>query len=150
MAPETAPLPQRKHFVYASAGGEPPSSELPRAEAPVKGQGFPFYQDAEVVGAPEADEDHPDELSYVPFEIASLMSDVSVSYNHEAADLTLPEQRDISYLFEDMDHPLAATFRQNSGYRGLATAQSFTGHAVRNVYAELAPAKPTHLAQADR
>ena len=103
-----------------------------------------------MVGAPEADDDHPDELSYVPFEIASLMSDVSVTYNHAAATLTRPEQRNLSYLFEDMDRPLAATFRANSGYRGLAAAQSFTGHAVRNVYAELEPPQPTRLAQADR
>ena len=34
--------------------------------------------DAEVVGAPEVDDDHPEELSYVPFEIAGLMTDASV------------------------------------------------------------------------
>ena len=49
-----------------------------------------------------------------------------------------------------MDRPLASTFRTTSGYRGLAAAQSFTGHAVRSVYAELAPQQPTRLAQTDR
>lgn len=146
-APETAPMPDRKRFVYASAGGDLPAPK-PALNKP---QGFPLYQSAEVVGAPEADDDHPDELAYVPFEIASLMSDVSVSYNKDAASLTLPEQKNISYLLDDMDHPLAATFRPSSGYRGLAEAQSFTGRAIRNLYAELQPAaKPTHLAQADR
>ena len=38
-----------------------------------------------------------------------------------------PEQKDISYLFEDMDRPLALDFRPSSGYQGLAAAQSFSG-----------------------
>jgi uncharacterized protein YcbK (DUF882 family) len=144
-AEQVPPLPARKHFIYASAGGE-----LPRPDSHLRDGNFPLYQSAEVVGAPEADDDHPDEFSYVPFEIASLMSDVSVTYNHAAATLTRPEQENLSYLFEDMDRPLAATFRADSGYRGLAAAQSFTGHAVRNVYAELEPPQPTRLAQAGR
>lgn len=112
--------------------------------------GFPLYSSAKVVGAPEVDDDHPDELSYVPFETASLMSDVSVTYNRAAASLTPPEQRDLSYLFEDMDKPLAATFRARSGHRILASAQRFTGHAVRSLYAELQPPAPTRLALAGR
>jgi hypothetical protein len=115
-----------------------------------RGQSFPLYESAEVVGAPEADEDHPDELSYVPFEVASLMTDVSVTYNHDIAELTHPEQDDLSYLFEDMDHPIVASFRPTSSYRGLAAAQKFAGHAVRSLEAELAPAKPTQLAQSTR
>ncbi|MGB3021052.1 MAG: DUF882 domain-containing protein [Methyloceanibacter sp.] len=144
---QAARLPAHRPFVYASLGG------LPRyePEADLGGvAGFPLYQSAEVVGAPEVDDDHPDELSYVPFEIASLMTDMSVSYNHAAASLSRPEQHDLSYLFEDMDRPLAATFRANSNYQGLAAAQRFSGHAVRDVYAELEPPAPTRLAQADR
>jgi len=144
-AQQVPPLPARKHFVYASAGGE-----LPNPDTHLRNGNFPLYQRAEVVGAPEADDDHPEELSYVPFEIASLMTDVSVTRNHAAATLTPPEQKSLSYLFEDMDHPLATTFRANSGYRGLAAAQSFTGQAVRNVYAELQPPQPTRLAQTER
>jgi hypothetical protein len=142
---QTAPLPTRKRFVYASASGE-----LPKPASHLSDENFPLYRSAEVVGAPEVDEEHPEELSYVPFEIASLMTDVSVTYNPAAATLTPPEQRNLSYLFEDMDRPLASTFRTTSGYRGLAAAQSFTGHAVRSVYAELAPQQPTRLAQTDR
>jgi len=142
---QAAPLPAHKRFVYASA-----AAHIPRPETNLSNASFPLYQSAEVVGAPEADDDHPEEESYVPFEIASLMTDMSVTYNHGAASLTPPEQRSISYLFEDMDRPLASTFRANSGYRGLAAAQSFTGHAVRSVYAELTPPAPTRLAQSDR
>jgi uncharacterized protein YcbK (DUF882 family) len=147
-APEqAAPLTERKRFVYANAGGD-----LPRPKPQSSTQSFPLYRDAAVVGAPEADEDHPDEMSYVPFDIGGLMSEVSITYNHVVARLTAPEQKDLSYLFEGMDRPLAATFRATSGYRGLAAAQTFSGSAVRSAYAELQPTapKPTQLAQAAR
>src|SRR5262245_24550371 len=142
---QAAPLPERKHFVYASAGGE-----LPLSKPPLAAPSAPLYQSAEVVGAPEVDEDHPEETSYVAFAIAGLMSNVSITYNHLVAHLTHPEQKDLSYLFENMDRPLAATFRKSSGYQGLAAAQTFSGHAVRSVYAELAPPAPTRVAQVDR
>jgi uncharacterized protein YcbK (DUF882 family) len=142
----SAPLPSPKRFAYANVGG----GGLTMPEMFSRDEGFPLYQQAEVVGAPEADDDHPDELSYVPFEVASLMTDVSITYNHAVAELTHPEQDDLDYLFEDMDRPLAATFRPTSNYQGLAAAQRFTGHAVRSLHAELAPPKPTQLAQAAR
>jgi len=142
---QAAPVPERKHFVYASAGGE-----LPQSKPELSPPSFALYHSAEVVSAPEVDEDHPEESSYVPFEIAGLMTNTSITYNHLVAHLTHPEQKNLAYLFEGMDHPLAATFRQTSGYQGLAAAQTFSGRAVRSVYAELAPAAPTRLAQADR
>ena len=142
---QAAPLPERKHFVYANAGGELPLSKPALGE-----HHFPLYRSAEVVSAPEVDEDHPEETSYVPFAIAGLMSNTSITYNHLVAHLTHPEQKDLSYLFENMDRPLAATFRKSSGYQGLAAAQTFSGRAVRSVYAELAPPAPTRVAQVDR
>lgn len=141
----SAPIPSPKRFAYASVGGGPSMPEMFTRDA-----GFPLYHQAEVVGAPEADDDHPDELSYVPFEVASLMTDTSVTYNHAVAELTHPEQDDLDYLFEDMDRPLAATFRPTSTYRGLAAAQRFTGQAIRSLHAELAPPKPTQFAQSTR
>jgi len=138
-------VPERKHFVFASAGGE-----LPQSKAELSPPSFTLYQSAEVVSAPEVDEDHLEESSYVPFEIAGLMTNTSITYNHLVAHLTHPEQKNLSYLFEGMDHPLAATFRKTSGYHGLSAAQTFSGRAVRSVYAELAPPAPTRLAQADR
>jgi hypothetical protein len=142
---QAAPLPERKHFVFASAGGE-----LPQSKPELSPPSFPLYQSAKVVSAPEVDEDHPEESSYVPFEIAGLMTNRSITYNHLVAHLTHPEQKNLSYLFEGMDHALAATFRKTSGYQGLAAAQTFSGRAVRSVYAELAPPAATRLAQADR
>ena len=148
---QAAPRPERKRFVYANAGGDLPATKPQSNE-----HSFPLYRSAEVVGAPEADEDHPEETSYVPFDIAGLMSDVSITYNHVVARMTHPEQKDLSYLFDGMERPLAATFRANSGYHGLAAAQTFSGSAVRNAYAELqapaAPAAPVRqrLAQATR
>ena len=146
-----SPPPPARLFTYASAGGMSlpvPNLFRPRhqrTQAPL-----PAYQDAEVVGAPEADDDHPDELSYVPFEIAGLMTDASVTYSRTVAPLTHPEQGNIDYLFEDMDQPTSFTLRNSSGYAGLASAQRFSGQAVRNFYAEMATPAPTRLAQSTR
>jgi peptidoglycan-N-acetylglucosamine deacetylase len=134
------PLPANKRLVYASAGVEPA-----RLGNQLDVGSFPLYRRADVVGAPEVD--HLEGLSYVPYEIASLMTDVSVSYNHS---LTHPEQRSLGYLFDDMERPLALSFRENSGSQGLATAQRFSGHAVRSRYAEAEKPSPTQLAEKTR
>jgi len=150
---QAASPPERKHFVFAGAGGDLPllrPSLAEQSRPDLSDPNFPLYRSAEVVGAPEADEDHPEESSYVPFEIAGLMTSTSITYNHLVAHLTRPEQKDLAYLFEGMDHPLAATFRKTSSYQGLAAAQTFSGGAVRSVYAELAPLAPTKVALADR
>jgi hypothetical protein len=111
----------------------------------------PAYRDAEVVGAPEADDDHPDETNYVPFEIANLMTDSSVAFSRTVAPLTHPDQTDLDYLFEDMNNPTALTLRKNSGYAGLAAVQQFSGRAVRSLYANVAmsaqPPARTQLAE---
>jgi hypothetical protein len=148
-----SPPPPGRLFTYASAGGMGlPMPNLFRPAAAPKQQqaALPTYQDAKVVGAPEADDDHPDELSYVPFEIAGLMTDASVTYSRTVAPLTHPEQTSIDYLFEDMNQQTAFTLRNGSGYTGLASAQRFSGHAVRNFYAEMATQAPTRLAQSTR
>jgi uncharacterized protein YcbK (DUF882 family) len=141
------PLQTKKRFVFASAGGE----STPEPAQPTRqGGSFPLYESAEVVGAPEVDEDHPEELSYVPFEIANLMTDSSVAYSKSLAPLTHPEQTSTGYLFDDMSRPLAFNFRATSGYEGLAAAQRFSGHAVRSIYAEADAPAPTRLAQSTR
>ena len=136
----TPPPPQRL-FAYASAGGMPslPSFHAKPAPAPL-----PVYRNAEVVGAPEVDDDHAEEESYVPFEIAGLMTDASVAYSRTVAPMTHPDQGAIDYLFEDMDHPTSLTLRKSSGYAGLAAAQRFQGQAVRSLYAGIEPAARQH------
>jgi len=91
-------------------------------------------------------------LSYVPFEIAGLMTDASVTYSRTVAPLTHPEQGSIDYLFEDMDQPTAFRLRHGSGYAGLASAQRFSGQAVKSLYAEMETSTPapTQLAQSTR
>ena len=95
LVPTPSPKPKsEKRFLYASVAGsseEPPRPSVGLSASP-PGQ-FPLYQDAEVVGAPEADDDHPDELSYVPFEVASLMTERSITYNRNLGALTAPEQK---------------------------------------------------------
>jgi len=142
----TPPPPQRL-FAYASVGGMPslPSFHAKPAPAPAP---LPTYRDAEVVSAPEADEDHPDELAYVPFDIGGLMTDRSVAYSRTIAPLTHPDQTALDYLFEDMGQPTALTLRKSSGYRGLAAAQQFSGQAVRSLYADMEPAKSAPMQHA--
>jgi hypothetical protein len=147
-----SPPPPSRLFTYASAAG---GLSLPgfghKAPKPEPAP-LPSYQAAEVVSAPEADDDHPEELSYVPFEIAGLMTDASVAYSRTVAPLTHPEQGSIDYLFDDMDQPTAFTLRKSSGYASLASAQRFSGQAVRSLYAEFEPEAPapTRLAQSTR
>lgn len=146
-APQAATPPAAPRFTYASAAGGgfkfPRPSLLPAAEqAPV-----PAYHSAKVVGAPEVDDDHPDELSYTPFETASLMTDTSVAHSRTVAPLTHPEQENIDYLFKGMDRPTDLKLRRTSGYRNLASAQQFSGKAVRSLYAAMEDSGPTQLAQ---
>jgi hypothetical protein len=151
-----APNPPGRLFTYASVGGMslPIPSLLrsgPKETAPSRPSSpLPVYEDAEVVGAPEADEDHPDQLSYAPFEIAGLMTDASVTYSRTLAPLAHPEQASVDYLFDDMDHPTEFKLRASSGYRGLAAAQRFSGQAVKALYAEVESPAPTRLAQSTR
>jgi hypothetical protein len=86
-----SPPPAQKLFVYASAGGGslPHPRLLPKEPEEAT---LPLYRDAEVVSGPEVDEDHPEEMSYVPFEIAGLMTDASVAFSHTVAPLTHPEE----------------------------------------------------------
>ena len=148
------PPPPAKLFAYASVGGMSLPSLLPKEPREPKPSALPSYESAAVVGAPEADEDHPEETSYVPFEIAGLMTDASVAFSRTVAPLTHPDQTNLDYLFDDMNKPTALTLRKNSGYAGLAAAQQFSGHAVKSFYSEVAmgsPAPaPTQLAENTR
>lgn len=150
-----APNPPGRLFTYASVGGMSlpslfrPAPKKETAPAPVASS-LPAYEDAEVVGAPEADDDHPDQLSYAPFEIAGLMTDASVTYSRTLAPLAHPEQGSVDYLLDDMEHPTGFKLRASSGYQGLAAAQRFSGQAVKALYAEFEAAGPTRLAQSTR
>jgi hypothetical protein len=148
LAPADEPA-QAPRFAAASAGTGLPWSR-PRLMPEPQQAAVPTYENAQVVGAPEVDDDHPDELSYVPFETASLMTDTSVSYSQTIAPLTHPEQDNLDYLFDDMDQPTAFQLRRTSGYQGLASAQHFSGRAVKSLYAEMERPAPTRLAQSTR
>lgn len=143
------PAPSRLFALAGAGNGGLPllrPSLKPKQDAP------PLYRDAEVVSAPEVDDDHPEELAYVPFEIADLMTDGSVAFSRTVAPLVHPDQTSVEAVFEDMGQPSAFTLRKSSGYTGLAAAQRFTGHAVKSLYAEAEPAKRglTQLAQSTR
>ena len=66
------------------------------------------------------------------------MTDSSVAFSHTVAPLIHPDQTNLDYLFEDMNKPTALTLRKSAGYAGLAAAQTFSGRAVRSLYADVA------------
>jgi len=139
-------------FTYASvSGGSLPFANLFRSGTK-KTALPPTVEDAVVAEPTEVDDDHREQLSYVPFEVAELMTDTSLAYNRTLAPLVHPEQGNIDYMFENMDRPTNFTFRRNTAYQGLATIQQFSGQAVKSLYAEMdAPAAaPTRLAQSTR
>ncbi|HML93637.1 DUF882 domain-containing protein [Methyloceanibacter sp.] len=163
LAPADAEVPEpakpARNFSLASLGGAMPwqrdTSGPAQVRAPIPPQmsasaqqKAPAYRQASVAGAPEYDDDHPDELSYVPFETARLMSDTSVAHDRELVPLTHPEQDDIGYLFDDMDQPARFELRRTSGYLGLASVQTLSGPAVRSLYAGLPKQGRTRLARA--
>ena len=118
------PPPPGRLFAYASAGGVPfARPSIAKTTGGAAGN-FPLYHDAEVVSAPEVDDDHPDEASYVPFEIATLMTDESITYNHTVAPLIHPEQGNLDHVFEGMERPSNFQLRKTSGYTGLDSARS--------------------------
>jgi len=140
------PAPPR--FAYAAAAGGLPLP-LPSLGPETDQADIPTYENARVIGigVPEVDDEHPDELSYVPLETASLMTEASVSYS---GTLTQPEQKDLGHLFEGMDKPTKFELRPTSGYQGLASVQQFSGAAVRRLYAGVDTTGPTRLAQSTR
>ncbi len=138
-------------FTYASAsGGSLPFANLFRSGTK-KTALPPTVKNAVVPEPTEVDDDHRELLSYVPFEVAELMTDTSLVYSRTLAPLVHPEQKNIDYMFENMDRPTNFTFRRNAPYQGLATIRQFSGQAVRSLYAEMEPpATPTRLAQSTR
>lgn len=144
-APVQPSLPPQKRFIYASLGGAP--TGFKSATNPAQ---LPLARNPEAINAPELGDNRPAELSYAPFAVASLMTDVSVTYSQGFAAMVQPEQKNLDYLFEDMDHPVALSLRPSSDYRGLAAAQTFSGHAVRSIYAEATLGAPTKVADISR
>ncbi len=154
LGPANDPEPQR--FALASTGGGLPvvraglgpnqeKSPIPAEPVPA---GIPVYENATVVTAPEVDDDHPDALSYMPFDTAHLMTETSLAHSTDITPLVHPEQHDLNYLFDDMDRATTFSFRKGSGYRDLASAQEFSGPAVKSLYAEAHKPAPTQVAQA--
>ena len=136
------PPPPGRLFAYASAGGAPFARPSIRPKQGTAGN-FPLYHDTQVVSAPEVDDDHPDEASYVPFEIVTLMTDESIGFSRTVAPLVHPAQGNLDHVFDDTDRPSAFKLRKSSGYTGLASAQQFSGQAVKSLYAEVDADKPT-------
>ena len=93
----------------------------------------------------------PTQLSYVPFEIAGLMTDASVTYSRTLAPLSHPEQDSIDYLFEDMDQPTAFKLRKRLGLSGPGGGPALLGSGGEGALCGgRAGHAPTRLAQSTR
>lgn len=167
LAPPDAEIPepekQPSRFALASLGGGltwaqetlrpteasevvPPQSPLPDGSTISAEAKEPSYQRAKTVNAPAFDDDHPDELTYVPVETARLMAVPSMAHDREVAPLAHPEQGDIDYMFEDLEGSTRFALRPSSGYLGLASIRTLTGPAVPSLIASVADKGPTRLA----
>jgi len=113
-----------------------------RAQHPVSGR--------RGVGRQRFDEDHPERDEYVPFAIAGLMSNISIHLQSPGRSPHPPEQKDLSYLFENMDRPLAATSARVPAIRGSPAAQTFSGRRGAQRLCRARAAAPTRVAQVDR
>ena len=170
LAPANAEIPEPEkpsdRYALASLGGSlawaRETLRPTRTAAPSQPQGSPqvealaspeartpAYQEAKPVNAPAFDEEHPDELTYVPVETAKLMSIPSIAHDREIATLSAPEQGNVDYMFRDMDGPAHFTLRPTSDYLGLASIQTLTGPAVPGVYASARKKGPVQLASAN-
>ncbi|WP_208454386.1 DUF882 domain-containing protein [Methyloligella sp. GL2] len=150
-APATMPMPERKGFIVASAGGSPFSTApaAPQAEPAVFRAGdapslppapasAASYQKTDVLALPAEDDEHPEEsLSYIQYDVATLLTERSVGYDRTIAPLQAPEQSRIAYLFEDLPVPQALELRDSGRVMSLARRQGFEGAAVKSLYAAL-------------
>ena len=141
-------LPWARETLRPTRAGEPVPSQSPKPNAAsISAQAkTPTYQQAKAVDAPAFDDDHPDELTYVPVETARLMAVPSMAHDRQMAPLSAPEQSSVDYMFRDMDQPARFVLRPSSGYLGIASIRTLTGPAVRRLYANAPKKGPTRLA----
>ncbi len=170
LAPANAEIPEQEKssdsFALASLGGSlawaRQTLQPTRTAAPTQPQdsqsieavaapeaNTPAYQKTKPVNAPAFDEEHPDELTFVPVKTAKLMSIPSIAHDREVATLSAPEQDNVDYVFRDMKRSVRFTLRPSSDYLGLASIQTLTGPAVPRVYASARKNGPVQLASAN-
>jgi uncharacterized protein YcbK (DUF882 family) len=139
--PVALPSPRPRGFIYASAGAPDLSAgaALTPAADPSAGS----------IAASERNAGQPaQQLSSPSYTVAALMHDTPVGDDRNIAPLVRPEQTNIAYLFEDLDIPEGLSLRNTTAVMSLATQESFTGPAVRSLYAGLREPAPTRLAAA--
>jgi uncharacterized protein YcbK (DUF882 family) len=125
----------------------PLPAPAPRPETRATAPTLAPYERTQVAHAPEVDDDHPDQSSYIPFPLDPLLTDDSVAHSSEMA-LNHPDQSSHDHLFDEMDRSLPVRFAARSGFTGLHQAQGFSGPAVRSFYTEIANHGLARLAQA--
>lgn len=87
------------------------------------------------------DDEHPEELYYVPVAVLPLMNDTPVSRETGAIAMVAPEFESTGYLLSEPERKMALHLEPSGGLQQIADASRFTGPAVRNlmVLPEAAP-----------
>lgn len=89
--------------------------------------------------APEYDDDHPDELSYRPFELAPLLTETASFDDPALATLVAPDADQALDMLDDEDMAPPMQFGAGQPKVALAWAQQFSGDAVHLAAMEAAP-----------
>ena len=105
--------------------------------------------DDQMAGAPDYDDDHPDELDYQPFPVLPLMSDTPVASMDMSGVDQEPNLQKVHMLFGEPREMLHSQFQPGLQYAQLYWAQKFQGTAINTELKRVArdePAEPAPVA----
>jgi uncharacterized protein YcbK (DUF882 family) len=129
-----APKPPSLTTPLVTAGAQQTSARADDIETFRKGllapAGQPELREEEVSGAPDYDDDHPDEADYQPFPILPFMSDTPVASMDLSAEQNQFSLAKVHMLFSEQKEMLDSRFRQGLQFAELFWAQRFRGSAV--------------------
>ncbi len=114
------------------------ASADPTAAVPAAPRGFTT---ATVLNTSDDDPEHPEELSYQPSSIVSLMSDTPVSDDGTLMALVAPDHSKQDYLLTRPERGISLPMRRGTGVFHIASEWQFSGRAVKNLIAR-EPAAP--------
>ncbi len=145
-APATPPAPA------AQTAPSPVTAGIRVPEQPLIQKAVQHRFSAERVAyAPSFDEEHPDELSYRPFQILPLMSSKPVALNKTLVAMVEPEYDRVHELLASSEN-IPMQFRPSSRDAEALWNNQFKGNAILNIrkqaHNRLLPARPQRLAAA--
>jgi uncharacterized protein YcbK (DUF882 family) len=106
--------------------------------------------DDQMAGAPDYDEDHPDELDYQPFPVLPLMADTPVASMDMSGEEQEPNLQKVHMLFGEPREMLHSQFQPGLQYAQLYWAQKFQGTAINTELKRVARDEPAEPAPAEQ